>query len=85
MRSDGEDKLDLADIGGETGTAAHGGSIALPGRMPKTPAVAALARSVLCEQGLGFAILVSWGHGRRRSMQAVTDQAEPILRYPITR
>jgi hypothetical protein len=58
MRSDGEDKLDLADIGGETGTAAHGASIALPGRMPKTPAAAALARSVLCEQGLGFAILV---------------------------
>jgi hypothetical protein len=35
MRWDEEDKLDLADIGGETGTAAHGASIASPGRMPK--------------------------------------------------
>jgi hypothetical protein len=35
MRWDGEDTLDLADIGGETGTPAHGASVASPGRMPK--------------------------------------------------
>src|SRR6516165_8668762 len=35
MRWDGEDTLDLADIGGETGTAAHGASVTSPGQMPK--------------------------------------------------
>jgi hypothetical protein len=53
----------------------------------KTPAAAALSPSVLCEHGLGFAILVVvsvLGRGRRRSMRAVTGQAEPIMRYPIT-
>jgi hypothetical protein len=32
---DRKDELDLADIGGETGTTTHGASIAGPGRRPK--------------------------------------------------
>src|SRR6516162_11019289 len=35
IRRDREDELDLADIGGETGTATHGASIASAGREPK--------------------------------------------------
>jgi hypothetical protein len=35
IRRDREDELDLADIGGETGTTTHGPSIAGPGRRPK--------------------------------------------------
>jgi hypothetical protein len=34
MRRDREDELDLADVGGETGAATHGGNIASPWRMP---------------------------------------------------
>src|SRR6516165_11612902 len=35
IRRDREDELDLADIGGETGRATHGESIASAGREPK--------------------------------------------------
>jgi hypothetical protein len=35
MRRNREDKLDLADIGGETGAATHASTIAWPGRGPK--------------------------------------------------
>jgi hypothetical protein len=35
MGWDREDQLDLAEIGGETGTATHGASTASPGRKPK--------------------------------------------------
>jgi hypothetical protein len=34
-RRDREDELDLADIGGETGTATHSASVTGPGRRPK--------------------------------------------------
>jgi copper resistance protein D len=45
-------------------------------------ASAALARSVLCEQGLGLTILASSafsGRGRRPSIWAAIGQAEPVL------
>jgi hypothetical protein len=35
MRRDREDKLDLADVGGEANASTHDPNIALPGRQPK--------------------------------------------------